>query len=529
MTQHGVKVLIIDEDAGFLEEAAAELSGHFTVYTSTTGGNGLKLFAQLRPQVVIVDAGISDIPFTGLLEDLKGLGGAILRIATSRNYSAMETLMQAIVTRHIHNFFRKPMNYLDLIGIINARTVSDEVGWSIPQDAGSGPAHEKLHTIVDKAKEVEKCRQHLEAQPAKIRDGDAECFIKVPEALEEIQILRKKVADKEALADALQAEVLELEELKKREIDQADRVVEIQQQRYKAELQALQDAHEEEKQRTVLEIERRKAEFDADCRIKLAEIEVDRKWVEQEVAKTEADRRQVEEELAREKDEAERTIALQKERNKAELQVRQDALKEEQQRTVWVEIDRLKIEFEKERQGKLAEIEADRRQMDQELAGMRTRMAEEKEQLEKSVQEQREKAEADISLFRESVEEEQKKLTLALEASLAVMKKTAEAEAEELRASATRELDRFRMTAQKKEHALSEALVQARRVAEETGDRLKLTENRIKILEAEIEKHIDEKDQILQALESLRADFKVAIQSREALLMEVVELHNRLG
>ena len=63
MTEHRVKVLIIDEDAGFLEEAATELSGHFTVYTSSTGGDGLKLFAQLRPQVVIVDAGISDIPF----------------------------------------------------------------------------------------------------------------------------------------------------------------------------------------------------------------------------------------------------------------------------------------------------------------------------------------------------------------------------------------------------------------------------------------------------------------------------------
>jgi hypothetical protein len=46
MTEHRVRVLIIDEDTGFLEEAAAELSGHFTVYTSATGGNGLKVCAE---------------------------------------------------------------------------------------------------------------------------------------------------------------------------------------------------------------------------------------------------------------------------------------------------------------------------------------------------------------------------------------------------------------------------------------------------------------------------------------------------
>lgn len=123
MAEHHVNVLIIDEDAVFLEEAVTELSGHFTVYTSTTGGEGLKLCAQLRPQVVIVDTGISDIPFPEFLDHLKGLDGAVLRIATSHDYSAIEEVVQAIDTVHIHKFFRKPVNYFDLVESINARTV----------------------------------------------------------------------------------------------------------------------------------------------------------------------------------------------------------------------------------------------------------------------------------------------------------------------------------------------------------------------------------------------------------------------
>ena len=223
MTEHRVKVLIIDEDTGFLEEAATELSGHFTVYTSATGGNGLKVVAQLRPQVVIVDTGISDIPFASLLDDLKGLDGAVLRIATSHDYSAIEKVAQAIETAHIHKYFRKPVNYFDLIEIINARTVSYQVGRGILQDADLSPAYEKLHTIVDKAKEVEKLRHQLESQMAKVRDAEAESFHKVKDALGEVDAFRKKIADKESVISSLQAKSLELEELKKRDIDRVER------------------------------------------------------------------------------------------------------------------------------------------------------------------------------------------------------------------------------------------------------------------------------------------------------------------
>ena len=855
MTEHRVKVLIIDEDAGFLEEAATELSGHFTVYTSATGGNGLKVCAQLRPQVVIVDAGISDIPFASLLDDLKGLDGAVLRIATSYDYSAIEKVVQAIETAHIHKYFRKPVNYFDLIEIINARTVSYQVGRGILRGADASPAYEKLHTIVDKAIEVEKLRQQLELQMAKIRDVETESFTKVKDALGEVEAFRKKIADKEAVISSLQAKSLELEELKKRDIDrvereraalrqelkgvqeeyeklvrekadielalkeleiattsekaatlsvseelkktdrqkkdgkdsflavddepeitdtfrqmmrkkfnvytadngrnalrvleenpdirfiitdqrmpemtglefaaevkktqpdlpiymlsgfadlqmaidamnqglivkyfekpvvdwdvieaeihravdtydqtltqkeiiaekklfivdqirdltaqsktlgynnaklgeelshmksgnekqrkeiekmrgenaelrvsvsrerkamieemarerrtleeelarkrdEAERAVEVQKERNKVELQKVQEAFEEEKQRATQEIERLKSELEENRKARLAEIEQERKRAEADLeefqrqqaaekaaieknlekekqradreirrlkaefeedrkaklAEIEAGRKRVEEELARKRDEAERIVEVQKERNQTELQKVKDAFEEEKQHTAR-EMERFKAALEEDRKAKLAEIEKDRQRVEKEVAAIRVRMTEEKEELEKSVEEQREKAEAEIRRFREAAAREQKKFTEELEAKLAAMKKAAEAEVQELRVLATRELDQYKAEAKKKEHELNEALIQAKRLARETEDQVRLTQGRINTLESEIEKNLKEKDLVLEELASVRADFDVAIQSREALVAEVAELRNRL-
>ena len=529
MTEHRVKVLIIDEEAAFLEEAVTELSGHFTVYTSATGGDGLKLFADLRPQVVIVDAGISDIPFPDLLDHLKGLDGAVLRIATSHDYSAIEKVVQAIDTAHIHKYFRKPVNYIDLVESINARTVNYQVGRGILQGADISPAYDKLHNIVEKAKEVEKLRQQLESQMAKVRDVEAESFNKIKDALGEVDAFRKKVADKEALISSLQAKSLELEELKKRDIDRVER----ERAALRQELKGLQDecekllrekdelSHVKSDNETFRkETEKLRAE-NSDLRVSVAR---ERKMMIEEMAQQ---RRTVEEELARKKDEAERAIELQKERNKAELQALQDAFKEEQQRAAWFEIDRLKAELEADRKAKLAEIEVDRKRVEEEFVEIRARMSEEKKQLEKSIQELREKAEAEVQRIRESAAKEREKLTRELEVTLTEMKKAAAAEVKDLKASATRELDRLKAAADKKERELSEALIQARRMAGETEERLKLTEGRIEALESEIEKKIHEKDLILRELESVRADFTVAIQSREALLVELAEVSNR--
>jgi hypothetical protein len=131
-----------------------------------------------------------------------------------------------------------------------------------------------------------------------------------------------------------------------------------------------------------------------------------------------------------------------------------------------------------------------------------------------------------VQHVRESAVKEREKLTRELEVTLTEMKKGAAAEAKELKANATREIDRFKAVAEKKERELSESLVQARRTTKETEDRLKLTEGRINALESEMEMKIKEKDLVLRELESVKADFAVAIQSREALLAEMAELRN---
>jgi hypothetical protein len=320
MTEYRVKVLIIDEDTDFLAEAATELSRHFTVYTSATGGDGLKLFEQLRPQVVMVAAGIPDTPLTKLLDNLKGLDGSALRIATSHDYSAIEKVVQAIDTGHIHKYFRKPVNYFDLVESINARTVSYQVGRGMLHAADIKPAYARLHNIVEKAKDVENLQQQLEVQLGKVRDVEAESFNKMKDALGEVDRFRKKMADKDALISSLQTKSQELEDLKKRDIDRVER----ERAALEKELQAVRTENSELRE----------------------SVPRERKMMTEEMAQQ---RRLAEEELVRKKDEAERIIEVQKERNKDELQALQNAFEEEKQNAAR-EILRLKAEFEKDRQ-----------------------------------------------------------------------------------------------------------------------------------------------------------------------------------
>ena len=693
MSAHRVKVLIIDEDAGFQEEATAELSDHFAVYSSSTAGEGLKLCAQVRPQVVIADAGVADMAFSDLLTDLKGLDAGVLRIATSRDYSTIENVMQAIDTSHVHKYFRKPVNYFDLVDVIDARTVSYQLGRAGAAGGDSRPAYKRLHTIVDKAKDVEKLRRQLELQLAKVRDVETESFDKLRQALDETIGLRKKVTDRDAMIGVLQAQSLELEQLKRRDVDRvereretlrlelkgaqeecerlsrenahivalkadnerlhadaeqsraevadmrvsvgrqrdamlaemakereafqldlarqkddADRMVEVQKERNKTELQALYQTFEKEKQRAAKEIERlaaeaekdrqarlaeieasRKrvaeemaavdaerrrveeelaqrraeaervveaqkernkaeldalrsafelekrragqeiaklqAEVDAECKVRLAAVETSRKQVEVELAAAEANVRQVEADLAKKKHEAERAIEIQRERNKAEMEALQAAFKQEQERAAWFQIEQLKAELEKDRQAKLADVEAERKRGEQELIDIRAEMVGEKGRLEKSLAELREKADADIRRVQASAAEERKALTASLEVDLAAMKVAAEDDLKQLRASVTREFDKFKVAAQKKEREAAEALEQAQRGAEESRQ---LSEGRVRHLETDIERETAEKERAVQALATARADYEVIVRSREALKTEVIQLRESL-
>jgi response regulator RpfG family c-di-GMP phosphodiesterase len=658
------------------------------------------------------------MPFTGLLDDLKRLDATVLRIATSRDYQAIGEVVQAIDTGLIYKYFRKPVNYFDLIEIINARTANYQAGRESQETAAAGPAYAKLHSIVDKAKEVEKLRKQLESQMAKVKDIEAESFNKLKDALGEVNKFRKKVEDNETLINTLQAKSLELEELKKRDIDR----VELEREALRKELDVLKAecdklVHEKteiehalkefdfmvtsEKEATlrvtdtikkadrikkggrdsILVVDDEKditeafqrvmkntfnvytadsgkkamsvleenpdicliitdqrmpemmgTEFAAQVRKNHADLPIflltgyadltiaidamnkgtinkyfdkpvdwalleaaievaiemydltfaqkeiiedkkafivdkirdlsvevktlgynnlkltdeinmlksDNRKIGLEVKKLRAENGDLRvsvareraamveeltrerEELARRRDEAERVVEVQRERNKAELQALQDAYEEEKK----LEIERLKAELEKDRQAKLAEIEEDRKRAEKEIAGIMAAMAEEKEQLEKRVKEQREKAEAELKHLRESAAKERERLTKEMEVTLTEMKKEAMAEAKELKATATRELDRLKAVTEKKERELTETMIHAKRMAEESQERLKLTEGRIEALESEVEKTVNEKELVLRELESVKADFTVAIQSREALLAELAELRN---
>ena len=64
MSENLTKVLVIDEEKKFLDEAKAELSTSFQVETCSTGKEGLAIFKNFNPNVVIVDNKLSDVSFT---------------------------------------------------------------------------------------------------------------------------------------------------------------------------------------------------------------------------------------------------------------------------------------------------------------------------------------------------------------------------------------------------------------------------------------------------------------------------------
>ncbi len=159
MGQESVRVLIVDEDAAFLREAVMELSGHFSVCACPSGDHALRVYEAFRPQVVLLDGDIKDIPFTLLLEKLQERNGALQWIATSGSADSLKDVRQALSGRRIDRILRKPFSFPDLIGWIRdsrgnrVEAGADPDGWSgLPVDPPSPPA--VLH-------EVRKARQKL--------------------------------------------------------------------------------------------------------------------------------------------------------------------------------------------------------------------------------------------------------------------------------------------------------------------------------------------------------------------------------
>ncbi|MEI6666947.1 MAG: hypothetical protein WCP29_02240 [Acidobacteriota bacterium] len=630
MSAHSVKVVVIDKDPGFLEEATAELSGHFAVYTTATAGEGLKLCAQLRPQVVIADSGMSDVTFTDFLSDLKGLDAGGLRIATSRDYSAIENVMQAIDTSHIHKYFRKPVNFFDLVDIINARTVSYQVGRGA-RGGDTGPAYKRLHTIVDKAKDVEKLKRQLELQLGKVREVESESFTKVKAAVDGAAAVRRKMAEKDALIGSLQAQSAELEQLKKRDIDrveqerealrlelgglreqcerltgenaqigvlrsdgekfrseaerlrgevgtlrvsvareretmvaemtkerkvfademarkkdEADRIIDVQRERNKAELKALQVAFDAEKQRAAQQVQQLTVELEKDRAAKLAEIEAGRKRLADEMAAIELERKRVEAELAQKKIEAERVVEAQKERNKAELQSLQTSFEAEKRRA-HQEIEALQAEVDAERKARLATIEAGRKQMEEDLVRVDAEskqlekdLAKRKGEAERAIGMQRERNKAELEALHAAFKQEQERAAwyqieqLKAELEKDRLAKLAEIEADRKRGE--QELDGIKAKMSGEKELLEKALLEQRERAEADirrinesaeKERTKLTEaleKDLAVMKKAAENDLDQ----LKATATRELDrYKVQAQKRELELSEALTQASR--
>lgn len=234
------RVLVVDEDKEFLQEAMGELSGDCQVETSSTGRDALGRYEAFGPNVIILDCELSDISFAKVANQIRETDKNVIRIVLGRDYSKIERVVDAINEAHVHSFFRKPVNWVELKKTIQTKAIDYFVvkGRLAGRKETQG-AYQKLETILDEAKKIEKMRLDAKVQLAKAQEVEAESFRKVKSVVDESRASRSRIKELEEMIEAHKESLRELETLKKRDVDKIER----EKEEYRSKLNVLQEEH----------------------------------------------------------------------------------------------------------------------------------------------------------------------------------------------------------------------------------------------------------------------------------------------
>ena len=213
------KILVVDTDLAFLAEIKAELGDEYQVEISSSSEKALERFKDFKPNVVILDTSLSDISFTELLGRFRQSDRNVIRIALSKDLDNVEPLIEAINVAHIHNYFLKPVNFPKLKTALQSKVMDYHVVKRGDVDA----AYKKLDTILDMVKKADKIREQAEIQLAKAGDMEAECLRKIHGYNQSLESAEKRYKALEAETQRLKGQCVELEALKKRDIDGMER------------------------------------------------------------------------------------------------------------------------------------------------------------------------------------------------------------------------------------------------------------------------------------------------------------------
>lgn len=218
------KLLIVDSNPDFLKQIESELQDNYEVKIASTGKDAVALFDTFGPQAVILDADLADMSFVHLIERFRRTDVNVIRMITSSDFSNIEHIIEAINVAHVHNYFRKPVNYMELKNALQGKLGDYAVvkGYKAVNER-TEMAYHKLHTILDKVADSKSLEQQSKEQLAKVGSIERDSLRKIEESFSKVRKANETIQHLEAVVEELKDKSFELEELKKRDVDRVEK------------------------------------------------------------------------------------------------------------------------------------------------------------------------------------------------------------------------------------------------------------------------------------------------------------------
>ncbi len=106
-------ILYIDDERGNLEAFQDEFEDYFTIYTASSGFEGLRIIKEHSITLALVDQRMPEMTGVRALENIKKIDPRVLRILITA-YSDIEAVIEGINKGNIYRYFKKPWDHEDI-------------------------------------------------------------------------------------------------------------------------------------------------------------------------------------------------------------------------------------------------------------------------------------------------------------------------------------------------------------------------------------------------------------------------------
>ena len=109
----GYPILYIDDEVENLEAFRDEFEEYFTIYTASTGAEGIRILTRERIALVLADQRMPVMTGVEVLEQAQKIDPTILRILITA-YADIEVVIDSINKGNVYRYFKKPWEHEDI-------------------------------------------------------------------------------------------------------------------------------------------------------------------------------------------------------------------------------------------------------------------------------------------------------------------------------------------------------------------------------------------------------------------------------